>query len=93
MTTHEEVDKTKRAFMKKFGTYAATAPLGMYILMTPSTSAHASSCVTNATPLGVGSSGPGFSFSVTNPGQMSNPGFTGPNPTTSHPVFGPPNTN
>jgi hypothetical protein len=34
-----DVDSKKRDFMKKFGTYAATAPLGMYMLMTPSTSA------------------------------------------------------
>jgi len=38
-----KVDSTKREFMKKFGTYAATAPVGMYMLMTPSTSAHATS--------------------------------------------------
>lgn len=34
-----DVDSKKRDFMKKFGSYAATAPLGMYMLMTPSTSA------------------------------------------------------
>ena len=34
-----EVDDIKRGFMKKFGMYAATAPVGMYMLMTPSTSA------------------------------------------------------
>jgi len=34
-----EVDDTKRQFMKKFGGYAATAPVGMYMLMTPSSSA------------------------------------------------------
>ncbi len=33
-----EVDEAKREFMKKFGKYAATAPLGMYLLMTPSSS-------------------------------------------------------
>lgn len=38
-----EVDTKKREFMKKFGKYAATAPVGMYMLMTPSASAHASS--------------------------------------------------
>ncbi|WP_300364639.1 hypothetical protein [Hydrogenimonas sp.] len=30
-----EVDAAKREFMKKFGKYAATAPLGMYVLMSP----------------------------------------------------------
>lgn len=35
----ENVDSTKREFMKKFGGYAATAPVGMYMLMTPSSSA------------------------------------------------------
>ena len=34
-----EVDAVKRDFLKKFGVYAATAPVGMYMLMTPSTSA------------------------------------------------------
>jgi len=38
-----EIDSTKREFMKKFGSYAATVPVGMYILMTPSTSAAAGS--------------------------------------------------
>jgi len=43
------VDSTKREFMKKFGGYAATAPIGMYMLMTPNASAY---CVsgTNRTP-------------------------------------------
>jgi hypothetical protein len=46
-----EVDVTKREFMKKFGRYAATAPLGMYLLMGPGASkAQASgSCVVNGT--------------------------------------------
>lgn len=38
-----EVDTTKREFMKKFGKYAATAPVGMYMLMTPSMSSAVSS--------------------------------------------------
>jgi len=33
-----EVDEQKREFMKKFGTYAAAAPLGMYLLMGPGAS-------------------------------------------------------
>jgi len=33
-----EVDAAKRDFMKKFGKYAATAPLGMYLLMGPGAS-------------------------------------------------------
>jgi hypothetical protein len=33
-----EVDASKREFMKKFGKYAATAPLGMYLLMGPGAS-------------------------------------------------------
>ena len=33
-----EVDEAKREFMKKFGKYAATAPLGMYLLMGPGAS-------------------------------------------------------
>lgn len=33
-----EVDEAKREFMKKFGKYAATAPVGMYLLMSPSAS-------------------------------------------------------
>ena len=39
------VTSTRRDFIKKFGTYAATAPVGMYMLMTPSASAHATSSV------------------------------------------------
>ena len=31
-------DETKREFMKKFGKYAASAPLAGFILMTPSSS-------------------------------------------------------
>jgi len=38
-----EVNEIKRGFMKKFGMYAATAPMGMYMLMTPSRSAAVSS--------------------------------------------------
>ncbi|WP_297442193.1 hypothetical protein [Sulfurimonas sp.] len=34
-----KIDSTKREFIKKFGTYASTAPVGMYMLMTPSSSA------------------------------------------------------
>ena len=41
---NNEVDAKKREFMKKFGTYAATVPVGMLMIMTPATSAHASSC-------------------------------------------------
>ena len=33
-----EVDEAKREFMKKFGKYAATAPVGMYLLMSPTAS-------------------------------------------------------
>ena len=40
METQKKVDNTKREFMKKFGAYAATAPVGMYMLMTPEASAH-----------------------------------------------------
>ena len=35
---NEVVDAKKREFMKKFGSYAATAPLGMYLLMGPGAS-------------------------------------------------------
>ncbi len=42
-TLQNEVDSTKRDFMKKFGVYASAAPFGMYMLMTPSASAHAGS--------------------------------------------------
>jgi len=31
-------DKTKRDFMKKFGSYAASVPLAGFVLMTPETS-------------------------------------------------------
>ena len=46
--SHEEitkiVDETKREFIKKFGKYAASAPLAGIVLMTVGTSkAHASS--------------------------------------------------
>jgi len=44
-----EVDAQKREFIKKFGKYAATAPLGMYLLMGPGASkaqASGSSCHT-----------------------------------------------
>lgn len=41
---NEVADKTKREFIKKFGKFAATAPLGMFILMSAGTSrAHAGS--------------------------------------------------
>ena len=37
--THEhDVDVQKREFMKRFGKYAASAPLGMYLLMGPGAS-------------------------------------------------------
>jgi len=38
-----EIDSKKREFIKKFGSYAATAPIGMYMLMTPSTASAQSS--------------------------------------------------
>ncbi|WP_353663174.1 hypothetical protein [Hydrogenimonas sp. SS33] len=38
MVESQEVDETKREFMKKFGKYAATAPVGMYLLMGPGAS-------------------------------------------------------
>lgn len=34
--TLDEPDLLKREFMKKFGSYAATVPFGMYLLMSPS---------------------------------------------------------
>jgi len=38
-------DKTKRDFMKKFGSYAASVPLASFVLLTPETSeAHCWSC-------------------------------------------------
>ncbi|WP_457595987.1 hypothetical protein [Hydrogenimonas sp.] len=37
-TKRPEVDEAKREFMTKFGKYAATAPLGMYLLMGPGAS-------------------------------------------------------
>ena len=37
-TVTKEVDEQKREFMKKFGSYAAAAPLGMYLLMGPGAS-------------------------------------------------------
>ncbi len=43
----EEVDAAKREFIKRFGKYAATAPMGMYLLMSPVSShaqASGSSC-------------------------------------------------
>jgi hypothetical protein len=43
-----EVDSKKREFIKKFGKYAMTAPVGMMVMMTPSASAHASSSVDEA---------------------------------------------
>lgn len=50
MENQKKVDNTKREFMKKFGAYAATAPVGMYMLMTPSASAHA--CSSHGTSFG-----------------------------------------
>jgi len=38
-----EIDSVKREFIKKFGTYATTVPIGMYMLMTPNASARVSS--------------------------------------------------
>ncbi len=58
-TLENEVDTTKRDFIKKFGTYAATAPLGMYMLMTPSASAHA--CSNTTKKCGCGSYSGGYS--------------------------------
>jgi len=45
--TNTEVENTRRNFIKKFGKYAATAPVGMYMLMTPSQSAAHSSGSSN----------------------------------------------
>ena len=46
-----KVDEAKREFMKKFGKYAATAPLGMYLLMGPGASkAQASATIACETP-------------------------------------------
>ena len=40
----EVADKDKREFIKKFGNFAASAPVGMFVLMTMGTSkAHAGS--------------------------------------------------
>jgi len=39
----QEIDKNKRDFVKKFGTYAASAPLAAIMLMSPSTSQAVSS--------------------------------------------------
>jgi len=38
-----EANERRREFIKKFGTYAATAPLAMYVLMSPTRSAAAAS--------------------------------------------------
>lgn len=43
-----EVDTTKREFIKKFGGYAATAPVGMFMLMTPSASSACTSGTCNS---------------------------------------------
>ena len=40
----KEVDEAKREFMIKYGKYAATAPLGMYLLMGPGASKAQASC-------------------------------------------------
>jgi len=45
-----EVDQTKREFMKKFGKYAAVAPVGMYLLMGPGASKAQASAVYTTTP-------------------------------------------
>ncbi len=45
-----EVDQTKREFMKKFGKYAAVAPVGMYLLMGPGASKAQASAVYVTTP-------------------------------------------
>ena len=36
--TELEVNELKRTFIKKFGIYAASAPLGAFLLMSPSSS-------------------------------------------------------
>jgi len=38
-----EANERRRDFIKKFGAYAATAPLAMYVLMSPTRSAAAAS--------------------------------------------------
>ena len=37
-TLENEIDEAKRDFMIKYGKFAATAPLGMYLLMGPGAS-------------------------------------------------------
>ena len=37
-TVENEIDEAKRDFMIKYGKFAATAPLGMYLLMGPGAS-------------------------------------------------------
>ncbi len=37
-TVESEIDEAKRDFMIKYGKFAATAPLGMYLLMGPGAS-------------------------------------------------------
>ena len=46
----QEIDSTKREFMKKFGGYAATAPIGMFMLMSPNASANISSGGSGSSP-------------------------------------------
>ncbi len=49
----ENVDEAKREFMKKFGKYAATAPVGMYLLMGAGASkAQASTTISCQCPVG-----------------------------------------
>ena len=43
-------DATKRDFIKKFGSYAASAPLAGYILMTPNASARSNTSNINPGP-------------------------------------------
>ncbi len=37
-TVEREIDEAKRSFIMKYGKFAATAPLGMYLLMGPGAS-------------------------------------------------------
>ncbi len=48
---NEEVDQAKREFMKKFGKYAAVAPVGMYMLMGPGASKAQASATVGCAPI------------------------------------------
>jgi len=46
-----EAGQRKRELIKKFGKYAAVAPIGMYVLMSPKRSAAAASGLGDAGPI------------------------------------------